>query len=98
MLTNDGDISTNMTNEEESMSEDEKKFLYARAVHSNHSIQYHMHQIMERQRVVNKYRNMMMEGMNLIPLESNLHKYDPVIISQIINMFEADNFWHRKQS
>ena len=34
--------------------------------------------------------------MNLIPLESNLHKYDPVIISQIINMIKADNFWHRK--
>ena len=29
--------------------------------------------------------------MILIPLESNLHKYDPVIISQIINMF-----WHHK--
>ena len=47
MLTNDGDILTNTMNEEESISEDEKKFLYARAVHSNHSIQYHMHQIME---------------------------------------------------
>ena len=47
MLTNDGDISTSMMNEEESMSEDEKKFLYARVVHSNHSIQYHMHQIIE---------------------------------------------------
>ena len=47
MLMNDGDILRNMMNEEESMSEDEKKFLYARAVHSNHSIQYHMHQIME---------------------------------------------------
>ena len=47
MLMNDGDISTNMTNEEELTSEDEKKFLYARVVHSNHSIQYHMHQIME---------------------------------------------------
>ena len=35
---------------------------------------------------------MAMEGMNLIPLESNLHKYDPVIISQIINMIETDNF------
>ena len=34
--------------------------------------------------------------MNLIPLESNLHKYDLVIISQIINMIEADNFWHCK--
>ena len=73
MLTNDGDISANMTNEVESMSDDEKMFLYARAVHSNHSIQYHMHQIMERQRVVDEYRNMTMEGLDLIPLESNLH-------------------------
>ena len=39
---------------------------------------------------------MAMEGMNLIPLESNLRKYDPVIISQIINMIEADNFSHCK--
>ena len=92
MLTNDGDILTNMMNEEESMSDDEKMFLYTRAVHSNHSIQYHMHQIMERQGVVDEYRNMTIEGMNLIPLESNLHKYDLVIISQIINMIETDNF------
>ena len=96
MLMNDGDISMNMMNEEESMSDDEKMFLYTRAVHSNHSIQYHMHQIMERQRVVDEYRNMTMEGMNLILLESNLHKYSLVIISQIINMIESDNFWHRK--
>ena len=47
MLMNDSDISTNMRNEEESMSDDEKKFLYTRVDHSNHSIQYHMHQIME---------------------------------------------------
>ena len=33
-----------MMNEVELMSDDEKMFLYARAVHSNHSIQYHMHQ------------------------------------------------------
>ena len=39
---------------------------------------------------------MTMEGMDLIPLESNLHKFNPVIISQIINMIESDNFWHRK--
>ena len=96
MLTNNGDISMNMMNEVELMSDDEKMFLYARAVHSNHSIQYHMHQIMERQRVVNEYRNMTMEGMNLIPLESNLHKFSPVIISQIINMIEWENFWHHK--
>ena len=65
-------------------------------VHSNHLIQYHMHQRMEQEGVVDKYRNMTMEGMNLIPLESNLHKYDLVIISQIINMIEADNCWHPK--
>ena len=38
MLMNDGDILTNTMNEEESMSEDEKKFLCARAVDSNHSL------------------------------------------------------------
>ena len=96
MLMNGGDNSANMTSEEESMSDDERMFLYARAVHSNHSIQYHMHQIIERQRVIDEYKNMTMEGMDLIPLESNLHQYHPVIISQIINMIEMDNFWHRK--
>ena len=85
---NGGDISANTMNEEESMSDNEKMFLYARAVHSNHSIQYHMYQIMERQRVVDKYRNITMEGMDLIPLESNLHKFHPVVISQIIDMIE----------
>ena len=82
MLMNGGNISANTTNKEVSMSDNEKMFLYARAVHSNHSIQYHMHQIMEWQRVVDEYRNMMMEGMDLIPLESNLHNFHPVIISQ----------------
>ena len=96
MLMNSGDNSANTTSEEESMSDDERMFLYARAVHSNHSIQYHMHQIMERQRVIDEYRNMTMEGMDLIPVESNLHQYHPVIISQISNMIESDNFWHRK--
>ena len=96
MLMNGSDISAITTNEEVSMSDDERMFLYARAVHSNHSIQYHMHQIMEQQRVVDEYRNMTMEGMDLIPLESNLHKFHPVIISQIINIIKSDNFWHRR--
>ena len=39
---------------------------------------------------------MMMEGMDLTPLKSNLHKYDPVIISQIIQMIKMDVFWHHK--
>ena len=29
---------------------------------------------------------MTMEGLDLIPLESNLHRYHPVIFSQIINI------------
>ena len=96
MLMNGGDNSANTMSEEESMSDDERMFLYAWAVHSNHSIQYHMHQIMEQQRVIDEYKNMTMEGMDLIPLESNLHQYHPVIISQIINMIESDNFCHHK--
>ena len=39
---------------------------------------------------------MMMEGLDLIPLESNLYQYHLVIISQIINMIESDNFCHHK--
>ena len=46
--------------------------------------------------MVDEYRYMTMEGMDLIPLESNLHKFHLVIISQIINMIESDNIWHRK--
>ena len=55
-----------------------------------------MYQIIEQQKVVDKYKSMTMEGMDLTPLESNLHKYDPVIMSQIIQMIETDTFWHHK--
>ena len=96
MLMNGFDNSTNTTSEEESMSDNERMFLYARAVHSSHLIQYHMHQMMKRQKVIDEYRNMTMEGLDLILLESNLHRYHPVIISQIINMIESDNFCHHK--
>ena len=44
MLMNGGNISTNSTSGEESMSDAERMFLYARAVHSNNSLRYHMHQ------------------------------------------------------
>ena len=96
MLMNGFDNSMNTTSEEESMSGNERMFLYARAVQSNHSIQYHMHQIMERQKVIDEYRNMTMEGLDLIPLESNLHRYHLVIISQIIHMIVLDNFCHHQ--
>ena len=92
MLTSDGDISMTMMNGPEKMSDEYKKFLYARATHSNHAIQYHMQQIIERQKVVDEYRSKTMEGMSLTPLESNLHKNDPVVISQIMQMIEVDNF------
>ena len=36
------------------------------------------------------------EKMDLSPLESSQHKYDLVIISQIIQMIETDVFWHDK--
>ena len=90
------DNSTSTTSGEKSMSDNERMFLYARAVHSNHSIQYHMHQIMEQQKVIDEYRNMTMEGLDLILLESNFYQYHPVIISQIINLIESDNFCHHQ--
>ena len=96
MLTNDSDISMTMMNRLEQVSEDYKNFLYARVTHSNHVIQYHMQQIMERQKVVDEYRSMMMEGMSLIPLELNSYRSDLVVILHTIQMIEVDNFWHLK--
>ena len=90
------DISMTTMNGPEQMREDYKKLLYTRATHSNHLIQYHMQQILERQKVVNEYRSMTMEGMGLTPIESNLQKIIPVVISQIIQMIEVDNFWNLK--
>ena len=42
MLMNDSDISTTMMSGLKQANGDYKKFLYARATHSNHMIQYHM--------------------------------------------------------
>ena len=44
-----GDISTMEIEELEQIEANNKKFLYARAVHVNHMIQHHMHEIIERQ-------------------------------------------------
>ena len=54
----DGNISTTEADEEEQIEESNKKFLYARVMHSNHMIQHHMQQILECQSVVNEYRSM----------------------------------------
>ena len=56
MLMNDGNISRTMANRHEQANGEHKKFLYARATHSNHAIQYHMQQIMERQVGVDKQK------------------------------------------
>ena len=93
---NDGDILMTMTIELELAKEDYKKLLYTRATHSCHTIQYHMQQIIEHQKVVNEYSNMMEEGRDLTPLESNLYKSDPAVISHLIYMIEVDKFWCRK--
>ena len=55
MPTIDGDISTINTEELTQIEDRNKQFLYARAVHANHMIQYHMNEISERQRVVDEY-------------------------------------------
>ena len=55
MPMNDGDISTINTAELTQIEACNKQFLYARAVHANHMIQYHMNEILERQRVVDEY-------------------------------------------
>ena len=49
MQMNDSVISMTTMNGLEQVSGDNQKFLYARATHSHHVIQYHMQQINERQ-------------------------------------------------
>ena len=51
----DGDISTMDSEELDQIEYNNKKFLYARAVHANHMIQHHKHEISERQQVVDEY-------------------------------------------
>ena len=96
MLMNYGNILMTMTSGPEQANRDYKKFLYARATHSNHAIQYHMQQIMERQKVADEYRSEMVDRMDLTPLESKSYKSDMVVISHIIHMIEVDKFWHHK--
>ena len=67
MLMNDSDILMTTMIEHEQAKENHKKFLYAKAIHSNHTIQYHMQHIFECPRVVDEYRSMVEEGRDLIP-------------------------------
>ena len=88
------DIST-MDTEELTQSEDcNKKFLYARSVHANHMIQHHMHEISECQQVDDKYQFMADRGWEMIPLESDKYKSDPVINQHIMQMIDTNIYWY----
>ena len=84
MPTIEGNISTMDTEELTQIEDRNKKFLYARAVHATHMIQHHMHKISERQRVVDEYQFMANGGREMIPLESDKYKSDPVINQHIM--------------
>ena len=73
-----------------------KQFLYARVVHANHKIQYHMNKILELQRVVNEYRFMADEGREMIPLKSDKYKSDPVVNQHIMQMIYTDIHWYEQ--
>ena len=96
MPTIDGNISTTNSSEQLIIEDKNKKFLYARAMHASHMIQHHMHEISQRQGVIDEYRSMMDEGREMIPMDSNLHKSDPVIIWHIMQMIDTDIFWYGK--
>ena len=96
MPMNNGDISTIETEELQQIEDNNKKFLYARAAHANHMIQYHMHEIFECQRVVDEYRSMANGERDMIPLELDQHKKDPVINQHIMKMIDTDIFWYGK--
>ena len=91
---NDGNISTINTEELTQIEDRNKQFLYARAVHANHMIQYHKSEILERQRMVDEYRIMADEGRELIALESDLHRSDPAIIQHTMQMIDTDIHRH----
>ena len=50
--------------------------------------------ISERQRVIDEYRAMMDDGREMIPLDSDPHQSDPVIIQHIMQMIDTDIFWY----
>ena len=96
MPTNDGDITTINTAELTKIEDHNKQFLYARVVHANHMIQYHMNEILECQRVVDEYRLMADEGRELILLESDMHRRDMVIIQHAMQMIDTNIHWYKQ--
>ena len=94
--TIDGDISTMNTEELTQIEDCNQKFLYARVVHTKHMIQYHMHEISDCQRVVDEYRFIADGGKEMIPLESNKYKSDPVVNQHIMQMIDTNIHWYEQ--
>ena len=94
--TIDDDISTMNAEELAQIEDRNKKFLYAQAVHANHMIQYHMDEISDHQRVVDKYRLMGDGGREMIPLESDKYKSDPVVNQHLMQMIDTDIHWYEQ--
>ena len=94
MPTIDVDISTMDSEELTRIKDNNKNFLYARAVHANHMIQHRIHEILERQHVVDEYQSMVDGGRELIPLEPDQLKNDPVINQHIMQTIDTDIFWY----
>ena len=92
----DGNISTMDTEEQEQIEDNNKIVLYARAVHANHMIKHHMHEIFECQQVVNEYQSMADGGRKIILLESDQYKSDLVINQDIMRMIDTNIFWYGK--
>ena len=97
MPTNDGNISTIDSEELTRIKDKNKKFLYARAVHENHMIQYHMNEISERQRVVDECQSMADGRREMIPLELDEYKSDPVVNQHhSMQMIDTDIHWYKQ--
>ena len=92
----DGDISMIDSEELTRIKDKNKKFLYARAVHANHMIQYHMNEISECQRVVDEYRSMADSGREMIPLELEEYKSDPVVNQHTMQMIDTNIHWYKQ--
>ena len=96
MPTIDGDISTINKEELTQIEVRNKQFLYARAVHANHMIQHHLNEILEHQQVVDEYQFMADEGREMIPLESDKYRSDPVVNQHIMQMIDTDIHWYEQ--
>ena len=96
MPTNDCDISTIDSEELTRIKDKNKKFLYAWAVHANHMIQYHMNEISECQRVVKEYQSMADGGREMIRLESDEYKSDPVVNQHTMQVIDTDIHWYEQ--